>query len=317
MKTLPLHFNCCILFAFVILSSAISPLQAQGQIAGLDTNGISFQVNSRTGEFTTDTEEAYTSFSLGGTARKGNKLYYVVVPSGSTENAIYTVDLNTDTISHVDLDRSESVRAMFFKGRKLYGIFYDGTAGSHALYRIDPSSGATTLVLDLADLDLEPIPGAFAPFGRFYYVLAKPEADSAQRRLLRFKAKSGSAQVFEVVDSSNNPVLCDKLKPKASKNNFVCLASNAGETQVSVCRMTLTGKATCLATLDGIERIGGGHTMLAADQKVYYAFVYAPGEPDNQRLIKFNSRGAIKSNLTLSTISIGAHFAAEPATLAP
>lgn len=309
-----LHILCYLLLLVFLVAFAIPSvgLAADGPIVGLDTNGATFEFNPKTGAATPKTNEPFNAFSLGGTARRDGKFYYVVEPSGLTDNAIYTVVLKTSAISHVALDRDDPVRAMFFKGKKLFGVFYNGNTGLAGVYKINPVTGATTQVLDLSALDIEPITGAIAELNGFYYMLVKPEIDSTRRQLLRFKTKANSASVTEVVDASNVPVLCERLEPNFKKNNFVCMASAAAETQVNVCKLTLKGKATCTATLPNILRIGGGHTMLSADGKSYYAFVYAPGEENNQRLIKFTSKGVIKSNLVLSTILIGAHFKNEP-----
>ncbi len=307
MEKIKFALTTSLLLTFQTLSLAV-PARAQGPIAALDTNGIVYQVDTKTGALTEKTEEAFTDFSLGGTVRRGGKFYYVVAPAGLSENALYTSILKSGTLIHVDLDRDDDVRALFLKGNKLYGIFYDGNAGSAGLYRIAPTTGVTTLILDLSDLNVEPIAGAITQIENTFYMLVKPEANSAQRQLLRFKVKSGSAQLFDVVDGTGNPVLCDKLKINAAQKAFVCLAQAAAETQVNVCRVSLKGKTTCVATLTDILRVGSGHTMLSNNGKTFYAFVYAPGEPDNQRLIKFNAKGVIKSNLSISTIMIGAHF---------
>jgi hypothetical protein len=299
------------LFCFSFLTGLfLQSAQAQGALAALNTEGITFQVNQKTGVAVDKTNETISGFSLGGTARKGNKLYYVAEPSASDENSLYVANLTTLTLTHVDLDRDDSVRALFFKGNKLFGILYNGDLGTAGLYRIAPTTGVTTLILDLSTLDVEPLAGAFTKFGSFYYMLTQPEIDGTQRRLLRFKTKAGSATLFEVEDNLGNPVLCEKLKPNAPKNNFVCMASAAAETEVKVCRMTLKGKVTCLTTLTDIRRVGSGHTLLQLGNN-YYAFVYALDEEDNQRLIKFNAKGILKANLVLDTIMIGAHFAGE------
>ncbi len=304
-----LEFLVCFLILIFELSPSLS--EAQSDIAGLDTNGIVYQVNRKTAELTPITNEAYSAFNLGATAQKGGKLYYVVVPGGSSENALYISTLKTKSLTHIDLDRNDSVRALFFKGNKLFGIFYDSGAGTAGLYKIAPKTGVTTLVRDLSTLDLEPLPGAITEFNGFYYLLAKPEIDSTQRRLLRFKTNGGNVRISEVLDGAGSPVRCDHLKPNASRKNFVCLASNMAQTEVSVCKLSLKGVAKCEAALANITRVGQGHTMLTPDQKNFYAFVYANGEVDNQRLIKFNAKGVIKSNLVLGTILIGAHFNSE------
>ena len=301
------------LLSFLILFIALSAsTYAQGAAVALDTNGAILRVDIKTGALTEKAAEALNNFILGATARNGGKFYYVGEPSGSTEKALYTVKIGTGQIGHIDLDRNDQVRDLFFNGNKLFGIFYDGNAGTAGIYRINVKTGVTTLIIDLSTLDIEPIAGAITSYGKFYYILAKPESDSSQRRLVRFTTKTASApQVLDVVDSTNSPVLCDKLKPNVSKKNFVCLASKNSETQVDVCRLTLKGKATVLSTLPNILRVGGGHTMLTLNQKDYYAFVYAPGEPNNQRLIKFTAKGTIKSNLAIDGIMIGGHFAGE------
>lgn len=179
------------------------------------------------------------------------------------------------------------------------------------MYRINPATGVTTLILDLSDLNVDPIAGAITQYGGFLYMLVKPEIDANRRQLLKFRLKAGSAVLSEIVDRNQLPVQCDKLKTNTARKEFVCLASAADETQVNFCRLGLTGRATCLNTLLGIERVGGGHTMLTFDESSYYAFVYVPGEPNAQHLIRFTNRGVIRSNIAADAISIGAHFESE------
>lgn len=284
---------------------------AQGSATGLDTNGITFDIDPKTGTLTTLTEESFANFSLGGTTRTRDTFHYVVSPAGSQENAIYTVDLKTKTVGHVDLDRSDAVRALLTQGKKLFGIFYDGNAGTSGIYRIDPATGVTSLVLDLSELDVEPIAGAITQVGKFFYALVKPETDSGRRQILKFKLKAGSASLVDVVDAQGAPVLCDKFKPAKSEKSFVCLAQAASETQVNVCKVQLNGRAKVLNVLPSVERVGSGHTMMTADRKSFYAFVYAPNEPNNQHFVKFTPKGVVKSDVPLSTISIGAHFKSE------
>lgn len=295
----------------LLLSCLLCPLHqasAQGAVGLLDTNGTIFQLDHRTGVMTTRAESILSGYNLGATTRRGDKFYFVSEPEGSDENAIFTVSLKTGAISYVDLDRAEDVRALFFKGTKLFGIFYDGTSGFAGLYRIAPSTGVTTFVLDLATLDIDPIPGAITQIGSWYYMLVRPEIDSSRRQILRFKPRAGSTSLTEVTDGNLSPVRCDKIQPNKAGTKLVCLASDSEETTVNVCRLAFNGTATCLTTLAGILRVGGGHTLLGPYNNKYYAFVYAPGEPDNQRFIQFTANGTLRANTTLDTISIGAHF---------
>lgn len=301
-----------IFVALVTFLCANSSALAKPPVMGaLDTNGITFKLKTTTGEITQSDEQTLSGFSLGGTARRGGRFYYIAKPSGSSENSLFIVSLKTGILDIVDLDRDDDVRAMFFKGRKLYGMFYNGGTGLCGLYKINPSTGATSLVLDLGDLDIEPIAGSLAEYQGSYFMLVKPEIDSSQRKLLRFKTKSSGATSVDVTDASQVPVMCNKLKPRQATQSFTCLAQNAIETEVMVCNLTLRGRATCKDPLPDIVRVGSGHTMLTADERSYYAFVYAPGEPDNQRLIKFNAAGTIKSNIVLDRIYIGGHFKQE------
>ncbi len=301
------------LAAAIAVVSVTIPFHAQAQnaLAGLDTTGAVFEIAPKTGVVTPVVEEAINGFVLGATTRHLGKFYYVAQPSGTTQNALYTAVLKTGALSHVNLDRNDSVRALFFRKKQLYGIFYDGNLGTAGLYKIAKLTGVTTLVLDLSTLDLEPIAGAFADFRDSYYMLAKPESDSTQRRLVRFKASAKAPVVMNVVDSLGAAVLCNHFKPNAKRQSFVCLASAAGETQVDFHRLALNGVATYVSTLPGILRVGSGHTLATLDQNRYYAFVYVPGEPDNQHFLKLSSKGAILSNVTLDRISIGAHFQSE------
>lgn len=307
-----------LLFSLSLAVTAFAqPAHAQNHILGLDTNGVTFEVVARTGAFTAKSELAFTSFSLGATARKGNVLYYVAIPGGGTDPALFAANSKTSAITVTDLDRNESVRALFFSGRSLYGVLYDALSNSAGVYRIDPATGITSLVVDLSGLDVEPIPGALAKVGKVYSMLVRPEVDSERRQLLTFRLRAGSAAVVEIADKDGIPVQCDKLKPNKAKKDFVCLASAADETQVNFCRLNSRGVARCVTTLPGIERVGSGHTLVTTDEANYFAFVYVPGEPDNQHLIRLNSRGAIKSNVALPTISIGGHFLTEAPTPLP
>lgn len=292
-----------------ILTLIPSHAKAQGAIGGLDVNGAFYNINQKNGEIAWKGESPLNAFELGATARSANDLYYVAQPSGTTQNTLYKASLKSGTITQTALDLGDPVRAMFFKGKKLFAIFHNGTTGTTGLYQINTKTGSTKLILDLAELNIEPIPGAITQSGNFYYLLGKPETDYSKRVLIKFKAKAGSAvTTTEIVDSSAAPVLCDKIKINPSKKNFVCLASNSDETEVQVCKVTANGVATCSGAISGILRIGSGHTLLSRDGKIFYAFGYAPDEPDNQRLIKFNSKGVIKGNGVVSTIIIGAHF---------
>ncbi len=280
---------------------------AASSLVGLDTNGDLFQIDTKTGVLTAIASEPLHSFTLGGFARLKDQIYYVGAPSGASENALYSYNLKTSVLSHIDLDRSDDVRALFLNGKKLYGIFYDGNLGSVGVYQINPLTGATTLVVDLASFNAEPIGGGLARLDKQFYLLMKPNADSTSRLLVKFKLKANSALSMVVANKEGAAVLCDRLQPNTAKNSFVCLASPS-TTQVDVCKLTAGAKATCSATLSGIERIAGGATFNTADEKAYYAFVYALGESNNQRLLKITPRGSIKLNLTTDRLIIGARF---------
>lgn len=284
--------------------------QAQGKSLAIDTNGISFEVNHSTGDTTKKSEESLNNFNLGATARNGDQLLYVAAHGGGTEPQLHIADTKTGAISHIDLDRDDPVRALFFDKKKLYGVFYNGNLGTAGIYRINQTSGVTTLVLDLSDLDLEPIPGAVSSSGSYFYMLARPEAASQERRLIRFRTRGGTPKITAVTDADGAIVQCDKLQPNTAWKGFMCLASDTTNTVVNACRLSLSGRARCLKTLLNILRVGTGHTMLTLDQKSYFAFVYVPNEPNNQHLIKFNSRGVMVKDFRLTTIMLGAHFRA-------
>jgi len=199
--------------------------EAQGKSLALDTNGISFEVNHSNGDITKKSEESLSNFNLGATVRSGNRLLYVAAHEGGSEPGLHIADTKRGTISHVDLDRDDPVRALFFDKNKLYGIFYNGNVGTVGIYRINQKSGATTLVLDLSDLDLEPIPGTVSSFGNYFYMLARPEVASQERRLIRFRTKSGTAKGVPEVDGNGAVVQCDKVQPNASWKGFMCMSS--------------------------------------------------------------------------------------------
>lgn len=292
---------------------------ADSSLVGLNTDGTVYSVDLATGALTEKAQEALSNFTLGGITRRNNNLYYVGTPSGSSENAIYKVAISTGVISHVDLDRAagdDDVRTLFFHNKKLYGIFYNGTAGTAGLYRINPTTGVTRQIIDLSTFDVEPVGGAFTRLGEFFYVLVKPESNSGLRQLLRFRIKAGSVKTFDVETTNGTPVLCDRIKVNSARGNFMCLASPS-TTQVDVCRLGLNGRATCLGTLTGVERIAGGHTMVTPNGRLFYAFVYAPGDSSAQRLIKFNGKGILKTTKVIDTIIIGAKFGLEDEDVEP
>jgi hypothetical protein len=286
---------------------------AETTLVGLATDGSVYDVNKKTGALTLKANEAFTSFSLGAIARNKNDIYYVAAPSGSTENSLFTANIKSGVISHVDLDRSDEVRALFFNGGKLYGIFYNGSAGTAGVYQIKIKTGVTKLVLDLSSLSAEPVGGAFARHGAFFYTILKPNNNQEARQLLQFKTKSGSAKVNNITTKDGSNVKCDRLKRNKTKQNFVCLASTSSS-QVDIYTLGLKGKATFQNTLSNVERIAGGHTMMSPDEKTFYAFVYAPGDSNSQRLIKFTAKGVVKSTSTVSSIIIGARFGKEEET---
>lgn len=299
--TLPILFG--LLFGFTTTLRADS-------LIGINTSGTIYQVNLQTGELTEKANEEVTGVSLGATARRGAQFFYVAAPSGTSENAIFKANTRTAEITHVDLDHDlgdDEVRALFFNDNKLFGIFYNATAGTAGLYKINPKTGVTKLVIDFSSLDLEPLPGAFTKAGDSFYFIGKPESDGTQRQLVKFKQKASSVKVKDILDADGNSVRCDRLQLNEKSGAFVCLASPIA-TQVDVCKLTLTGRATCPTTLEGIERVAGGHTMATPNNKIYYGLMYQLGDSDSQRLLKFNARGVVKSTLTIPTILVGAHF---------
>ncbi len=295
---------------FLALSGLLAVSSAHAaprKFLGLNTSGVLYEIDSSTGALTVKVNGEIHSFTLGGFLRTNQVLYYVAAPSGATENAIFTYSIPSGTLlSVIDLDRDGEVRALFSKGRNLYGLFYDAAGGVNAIYKINPATGATTLVLDLSDLDVEPIGGAFTQLGKLYYILAKPNTDSTQRRLVSFKLKAGTAKAVEVLSPQSAPVLCDRLQAVPDGKDFVCLASPT-TTQVDVCKLSAKGKAKCKGTLPGIERVGGGFTMPVPSGKKFFAVVYATGESNNQRLVQFNAKGALKASPAVATLLIGAN----------
>jgi hypothetical protein len=296
---------------------------AQPILIGPNTSGDLHELNVKTGELTLLTGEPLTNISLGPTVLSANKklLYYVGVPSGSSENALYTLNIAASTLSHIDLDRSDEVRALLVKGRKLYGLFYDSTSGNVAIYQINASSGATTLVVDLTDLEIEPIGGAITQVGSDYYLLVRPNANYNLRLLLRFKLKANSGSVSALSTKQGAVVACDKFQPLPSATGgsatpaspqlpkgFLCLAPPAdgsATNPVQACKVTLKGEATCTQTLEGIERLSSGHTFLK-HKNSYYLLAYATGETNNQLLLRLNAKGQIKANTIVDTLFIGA-----------
>lgn len=291
----------------VTMLIVVNSSQAAPSLVGVNTDGTVYQIDTTTGALTMKAQEQTSSFSLGGFTRKSNKVYYIAAPSGTSENSIYTLVLKTGLLTHVDLDRSDEVRALFFSGQKLYAVFYDGNQGTVGLYRVNPTTGVTKLVADFSSLDVEPIGGAYAKLGDFYYMLAKPNTDSTLRRLLRFKLRATGAKLFNVVTSAAAPITCDRLKVNQAKQNFVCLASPT-TSQVDVCKLKPNGVASCSATLANVLRLAGGHTMMTPNEKTYYALVYEIGDENSQRLIQFTPAGAVKRFVTVSSIVVGADF---------
>ena len=279
-------------------------------LVGLSTDGTVSEIDLASGALTTITQEQTTSFTLGGIARKKDTLYYVAAPSGTSENSIYTVDIKLKSISRVDIDRAavdDDVRALFLNGKKLFAVFYNGNTGTAGIYRIDPKTGATTLAYDFSDLGAEPIGGAFARIGNFYYFILKMETDNSIRILLKVKTNGKNASIVQIVDAAGTPVQCDRIKFNPSRLGFVCMATPATD-QVNVCSLKLNGKAKCGASLPDVQRVGGGHTMMSPNGKDFYALVYSPTDANSQRLIKFKANGKIKSTVTISSILVGARF---------
>ena len=311
-NTFSLFFRAC-LFGLVFLSSLCAPAYAATTLVGLNTSGTLYQIDPKSGALTQLADEQITSFTLGGLTRQNKTLYYVAAPSGTSENAIYTLNLKTNQLIHVDLDRSDDVRVLFTNGKALYGLFYNGSSGAIGVYKINATSGATQLIVDLSSLGLDPVGGSFAKLSKEYYFISKPNSDSTQRTLVQFKLKANSAKLVTIVNNSGGAaVLCDRIQPNTKSKSLLCLAST-GSTQVDAFRLGKNGKAKFLSTLSGIDRLAGGATMSTPDQKSYYAFVYAAGESNNQRLLKLSAKGKIKSNLTISTLIVGAQFDQAPA----
>lgn len=302
-----------ILVAFLFILTANSSLAAS-KLVGLNTSGAVYEVDAKTGTLTKLTEDSSSNFSLGATARFKSTFYYVAAPSGASEYAIFSVNLKTNAVTYVDLDRSENVVALFLSGKNLYGVFYDSSnTGAVGVYKITPSTGATSLVVDLSSLSIEPVPGSLTKLTNSYYLIGKPSGDSTKRQLVKFRLKAGSAKATSIATKEGTDVLCDRILPNTNKQSLVCLASPSS-TQVDVCQLSAGAKANCKSTLSGIERVAGGATFTTQDEKTYYAFVYATGESNNQRLLGLSSAGKIKTNATVSTLIIGAHFDNSPAT---
>lgn len=290
-------------------------LVADSTLLGYNTNGDVYQIDPATGGLTLKAGEEIHSFDLGAIARVKSTLFYLAAPAGVVENSLFTANTKTGSITHLDINRQDpddDASMLFFDSRKLYGLFYNSSAGTLKLYHINLNTGVTTLRKDLSTLNVEPIAGSVARSGKFFYFLAKPSSDSARRQLVRFSINSKLVKVSEVQTkgSDKTPVLCDRLKRIGLTANFLCLASPTS-TQVDAYRLQPSGVATFLTTLSNVERLAGGHTMLSPDGKSFYAFVYAPGESNNQRLIKLNAAGLIKSNVTVDTLIVGARFGAE------
>jgi len=282
-------------------------------LVGLNTSGTLYQIDPKTGSLTQVADEQITSFTLGGLTRQNKTLYYVAAPSGSSENAIYTLNLKTNALSHIDLDRSDDVRALFTNGKALYGLFYNGSTGSIGVYKINSSTGVTKLIVDLSGLGLDPVGGSFTKLSDKYYFLSKPSSDTTQRSLVSFKLKANSAALVAVVNNAGGAaVLCDRIQPNTKSKSLLCLASSSSS-QVDVFRLAPSGKAKFLATLQNIERIAGGATMSTPDEKSYYAFLYSFANSNSQQLLKFNSKGVVKSNVTINTLIVGAQFDQAPA----
>ena len=288
-------------------------------LVGLSTDGTIYQINQSTGELTDKAFEQLSSFSLGGTTRKGGNFFYVAEPSGGGgENHIFKAKIGTGEISHVDLDRAggdDQFRDLFFVERALYGVHYNGNTGAAGVYKINPRTGATTLKVDLSGLDAEPLPGAFSKLGDFFYILMKPDSEPKKRLLVKFKIKAGSARSKEIKAADDSDVSCERIALNQAPNKpdkFICLAAPSA-TEVNVCKLLVSGRATCAAeVLPNIERVAGGATLFTKDNTSYQALVYELGDADTQRLIKFNAKGTVRTTSSIIAILIGAHFSGEP-----
>lgn len=292
------------------------PAYALNTLVGLTSDGRVVQIDTTTGALTDIVQQEITNFSLGAIARKKDTLYYVAAPSGTNEYSIFIANLKTPLLIPYDLDRNDEVRALFLNGKKVQGIFYDGTAGTVGIYRIDPISGVTTLITDLSALSVEPVGGTVVRSNDSFYALVKPNIDSTRRQLLRFSLKGTKPTVVDIKAADGSAVLCDRIQATADGKGLVCVASPS-TTQVTVCKLTFKGIATCGTTLTSLERVAGGHTLVTANKKIFYVLGYAPGDQNSQRLVSFNKSGVVKSTITIPAIITGLRFAAEDDGSAP
>lgn len=253
-------------------------------------------------------EEAITNFDAGA-IRNGNTFLYPAAPSGTSEVALFKVNLKSGVISHTDLDRSDHVAVLFSYNKRTYAVFYDSTLGTRGLYKINNKTGATKLVLDLASLPGDPVPGAFARQKDDLFLLFRDNSDTYLRHIFRFtfnekgtKAK-GKAKLIKT--SANAPVTCDKIKSYPLNDSgtakFFCVASPVSG-GVTPCSLNRGGIAKCEDAIPDIERAGFGHTLVT-DGRLFYFFGYAHGET-SQRLIQVKKNLKIFGTPQLSTQSL-------------
>lgn len=298
---------CLSVITFTCLASTAF---AKPDVVGVSTSGLIYRIDLKTGDLQDLGGEQIHNFNLGGIVRDKNTLQYIAVPSGSDANALYTADLKKGTLTHAGLGKvagADDVRVMIKKGKKLFGIIYDGNAGAHGLYKIDAKTGSPILVADYSALNVEPIPGNITFLDSYYYTLVKPETDPTKRQLMKFRLNSKAPTLIDVVAADGASVPCDKVKVINKSKEFICLASISNE-RVDACKISLKGVTTCTKTLENVVRIAGGHTLMSFDGRKFYALVYQVGDENSQHLIEFNAKTGIKSSLAIPSVLIGAQL---------
>lgn len=293
----------------LVSALVVSSADAQTDLVGVNTSGDISQINLTDGSLTLKAQEAVTSIDLGAVARRKGNFYYVAAPSGTTNHALFIVNLASGTISKVFLDRSDTAKTLFFFNSKLHGIFYNGNTGDAGVYKINIKTGTTTLVVDLSSFKAEPVGGAISRSGLFFFSLLKPTETT--RQLVRFRLRANSATVKDILAPDGKDVICDKIKNHPSLTALTCVASPS-LTEVKVCKLSFKGVAKCLGTLTTLTRIGAGHTMMKNGKK-FYVFGYAPADAEQQRLVTFNAAGKELANSAIpnGSIFVGARFGVE------
>lgn len=246
----------------------------------------------------------------GASARRGNTLYVITKGVDESVNTLFIQGITGRLNEHVTLDRSDSVRALFFKGRNLFAIFYNSDMGSAALYSINPVTGVSTLVLDLTEFGIEPLHGALTTVDGFYYLLAKSISDADRRILLKFRLSAGSASALNISDQHGDAVQCEKIRANPAKKNFVCLAPNVEKTRVNVCRVTSNGIATCGRALRGAARLELGPSLMSEDGKSYWAIVRTRNDTgESNTFLNFSADGKVLLKDTIPYGLLLANFA--------